>query len=511
MLSRLFRPFKRVDNFYGVNSKDSFVNMLDGEWDENSINIVSDPRGGIGSRAGFTGITTASVGASTAWCGFYQFRKNSGTDYFLGGAASGKIYEFSSNQYNQIYTGLSSTQDSRFSFAKLNDICVIVEGTVVPLKYTGSGSATTLGGTLITSDFNLEWQRYMWLHSSVDKRLMYYCTTVNDPESGYTSFLNFDQDPFEVTGACKQGDDMIVGKPNSLFRVQYTGSLPLFNSYRIPSTVGPANHFVMKELSDGKVIFMSPDFQVYMLVGDSLLEVGDNIKKFLKNGVNSRMQYAVSGLLPTKNQFWLSFTYTAGATKNDRTLVMDYSRPYNDAFGKLQYPWFIFSIAANCFGEIFTGGKKYLYHGGYTGKMYQNDRGTNDDGSAFTATYQSKPFDMGDENLEKKYAKLFLDYDNLGSQNLNITVTIDRNDNTRKSITQAMGNSSVLWGVAQWDVDSWAELAEIYKGRDIDRVGKLCAIKFSTTDLDAAWNVRFYNIIAKALRSAVNRTREAVS
>ena len=172
----------------------------------------------------------------------------------------------------------------------------------LPRTWAGSGSPATFA-TSVTADGGLEWQRYGWLHSTVDPRLLYYCTTLGDIDSAYTSFLNFDDDPGALTGGCKQGDDMIVGKVSALFRVQYRGTTPLFKKYRIPSKVGPVTHFTMKELPGGQIIFPASDFNFYMLNGDNVIPCGDNIRKIVKAGVNSRWKYAVAGLLLTKSQF----------------------------------------------------------------------------------------------------------------------------------------------------------------------------------------------------------------
>lgn len=516
MLSRSFVPFERVDNFFGVNSKDTSSNILDGEWSEDSINIFSDPQGALGNRPGFSALTTASIGTANAWVGFTQFRKHSGgtsTDYFLGAGSNAKIYQFASNAYQLLHsavTGVTITADTHFRFHTLDNICMISYGGD-PLKYTGSGSATTLGGTIVSSDFGLEWQRYSWFHSTVDPRLMYYCTTLGSVESGYVSFLNFDDDPFEVVGGSKQSDDMLIFKLWNIFRVKYTGSSPVFRKYRVDTKVGAVSHDTIKELPDGRVIFLAPDFNVYMAVGDQIIPVGDNIKKILKDGVNSRIQYATAGLLYDRSQYWLSFTYTSGETTHDRTLVMDWSRPYQDKWGKLQYPWFIYSIVSNCFAEIYTGGRSFLYHGDYAGLMHKDNTGTNDNEVAFNSTYKSKAFSMGDASLEKKYSKLLLSYDNKGSHNLNISLVCDQNSATQKNITQSMLGGvgyQTLWDVGTWDVDYFAGETDADVGRDIDRTGKTIQVTFGTTAINTAWNVLFFTLLAKGLRRGVVRTRE---
>lgn len=513
MLGRRFNPVQFVANFLGVNAKDTAENMADGEWDPTSINVYSNPKGAVGSRPGYSGITTASIGASVAWCGFYQFDVHSGgttTNNFIGGASDGKVYSFAAGAYTAIYTGLSTSVGKRFSFFTLNNKAIIMDGALTPLVYAGTGSAVTFA-TSVTADWGLEWQRYPWVHSTVDPRLMYY-GTLGTPDSAYTSFLNFDLDEYALTGACKQGDDMIVGKVKSLFRVQYRGSSPLFKIYKIPARIGPMNFFSMKELPDGTVVFPAPDFNFYMLRGDTLETCGDNIQPYIKAGVNSRWSLSVAGLLYERHQYWCSFTYVSGATTNDRTVVMDYERPYQDKWGKTQYPWFIYSIGANCFAEINLTGRAFLYHGGYVGKMYKDDTGTNDDGAAFTAYWKGKNYSFNDSTLEKKFDDIEMSYESKGNWNLDMSLIADSNAATEKNITQNMLSgidpNLSLWDSILWDSFSWPTEVNGYVRRDIMRQGKTISVSFSTDGLDEAWNVLNFTLHAKAL-GRPSRQRES--
>jgi len=515
MLNKRFIPFLYAQNFFGVNFKDTDENMNDGEWDGDSLNIFSDPRGALASRTGFSALTTASIGSGTAWCGFYEFQTHktgSTTKYYIGGAEDGKVYNYASNTYTELFDGLDTTNkdDARFDFWTLDNTVMIIPGGLdSPMVWTGSGSAATFA-TSVTADFGLEWQRYGWLHSTVDSRLIYYCATLGDPDSAYTSFLNFDEDGYPVTGMSKQGDDMIIGKENSLYRVQYRGTEPLFKKYRLSANIGPVTHFAMKEIPGGRVVFLAHDFNFYMMDGDSVFSVGDNIKGYLKLGVKSRLKFAVSGLLYNRDQYWCSFTKTSGATQNDRTVVMDWSRPYRDIWGKLQYPWFIYTIAANCFAEVSVSGDNLLYHGGYLGLMYKNDSTTADNGVAFIASYKSKRFSLGDPTLEKKFDWFSMAYDNKGDWDLGIQFILDDNALTEKNITQNMEGglgSQPLFDVAKFDVDSFASESDSDVTHDIGRQGKTIQLTMSTSGLDEAWVVHDYTIHAKPLRRA-RRTRE---
>lgn len=516
MLGRSFVPFVRADNFYGVNAKDTSENMYEGEWDKSSLNIFSDPQGAVGSRPGYTSLTTASIGTAVAWVGFYQFDKHSGgttTSYFVGHGSNGKLYNYASNAYTELFSGLPQGVDTRGAYFTLDNTVVAIKAGALPVVWAGSGSATTFA-TSVTADWGLEWQRYPWLHSTVDPRLLYY-GPLGDPDGAYTTFINFDEDSGALTGACKQGDDMLVGKANSLFRVQYRGTTPLFKKYRVPAKVGPINFWTMKETPDGRVIFLGSDGNFYMVAGDATEPCGDNIKPFILAGVKARLQYAVSGILYDRSQYWTSFSYFSGTSANDRTVVMDWSRPYQDKFGRRQFPWFIYSIPASCFAEIDLSGQKLLYHGGYVGKMYKDDTGTNDNGAAFVSSYVSKSWAFGDITLEKKFSNIVMSYADKGDWDLDMSFVCDSNVNTEKVTTQNMsggqGGSTPRFddGVSDFDDSgvNFATASDADVSREINRQGKTLQTIFGTDGLDESFLIYYYTLHAKPLRRGT-RTRE---
>ncbi len=513
MISKRFVPFIHNDNFYGVNTKDSNENMLPGEWHEDSLNVFSEPQGAFGSRKGFIGLIAATIGAAVAWIGFFQFKVHAGgstTSHFIGGGSDGKIYTFAASAYTELFSGLDSTGvDDRLAFFTLANTCIIMNGKNLALSYSGTGSAATVASS-VTSDFGIEWQRYGWLHSTVDPRLIYY-SDQDTPAGAYTNFLNFDYDQDEVTGVSKQGDDMLVGKASALYRVQFRGTKPLFKIYKLQARQGPVNHWVMRELPDGRVIFLADDFNFWMAVGDSVIEVGDNIRNYIKAGIQSRLIYAVSGLMLERDQYWCSFTRLAGSTKNDRVVAMDWSRPYQDKWGKLQWPWFIHSVGAACFAEVTLSGRAWLYSGGYVGKMYRQDSGTNDDGSLFLSNFRSKAQSHGDPTIDKKYDNIELELENQGDWDLNVSFVVDQNAATQKTITQnlltGVGETS-LFDVANFDEDNFSSESDATVRREINRQGKTIYCTFGTSGLDESWQVNQYILHAKTLRR-MSRSRES--
>jgi hypothetical protein len=508
MFNQRLQPFAQVANFFGVNSKDTFPNMNDGEWHKDSINVMSDPQGALTSRLGFSAITVASVGAINDWCGFFEYQKHSGgstTKSYVGGAANGWVYNYVGGLYTVIGKGFSTTadDDKRYNFFTLENVLTVIPGAGDwPCIWTGSGSIVSHISS-VTADWGMEWQRYGWLHSTVDPRLLYYTASIGSPGDSYTSFLNFDDDGEPLTGGGKQGDDLILGKEHALHRVQFRGTEPLFKKYRLPAKIGPINFESCKTLPDGSLMFLATDCNFYMLQGDTPIPVGDNIQGYIKEGVFARLKYAVAGVNYKRSQYWCSFTYTSGATQNDRTVVMDWSRPYQDVWGRTQYPWFIYSISSNCFAEVTISGENLLYHGGYDGKVYKDDTGTNDNGAAFATFYRSKVFNFGDLTIEKKFPFIEFSYENKGDWDLNIGFMADENPATQKIITQNMQSgietSSPRWDYVTWDNFSWAEESDSNKSRHIDLQGKTLYVTMATQNVDEAWNMYWYVLHARPL------------
>ena len=155
-------------------------------------------------------------------------------------------------------------------------------------------------------------------------------------------------------------------------------------------------------------------------------------------------------------------------------------------------------------------GDQFLFFGGYVGKMYKADSGTNDDGAAFTSSYVSTIDDFGDPTMEKKFDKMTLALDATGDWNLTISAIIDGNASTEKTISQnlleGLGTLS-RWDHAIWDVDVWSSETDLTVNRDVDRQGKLLQISMGTTGLNEAWKVLFYVLHAKGLRRGF-RSRE---
>jgi hypothetical protein len=155
-------------------------------------------------------------------------------------------------------------------------------------------------------------------------------------------------------------------------------------------------------------------------------------------------------------------------------------------------------------------GKAWIYHGGYTGKMYKDDTSTSDSGTAISATYKSKMFSHGDPTIEKKYENIALSYARKGNWNLSIQTICDGNAATEKNISENMlsglGYQS-LFDVAKFDEDYFSSESDIDTTREICRQGKNIQVAMSLSGVNQNFLMYSYCLHAKPLRRGI-RSRE---
>lgn len=507
-------------NFVGVDKANAPEMLLDGAC-EDCLDVYSSPLGGLCTRAGMARLNTTTVSAAAVVTGGWQFTV-SGTTFDMLMTNGGKVYQLDGTSTSEKGTGLASTDaDIHWSCFNGRDstggvIAILLHSSLKPYKWTGAGNIAALSGTTITADFGMEWQRYYWMHqpNTCD---IYYNTTIDNAESGYTSYLRFDEnDPGDyVCGIGKSGDDMLVFKRWTLVRTVYRpgAGTSKFQKFTVEGGIGTENHWTIKTLPTGQVVWLGPDNNIWMLSGNVIRPIGDLIQPFLRSCNQSRLRYACAGINRKLGHYWLTLTYGSSNTTHNRVLVMDYLHPYQDKKGQLQYPWWIYSRTCHTLWEAYSSGVPYLYSGGYTGFVNKEDSGTDDAGTAIpnNGFWLSKPYSWDEPTLEKKYRHLMLSVEYKGSYSMYAEFIMEKDAATSvvKEIALSRGSSGLaLWDVAQWDVDSWSADTAMDTSKHIDRIGKIMQVKFfGSPTTQQPWRIFNFTIFTSPLKST-HRMRE---
>lgn len=495
--------------------------MLDGAC-EDCLDVYSDPLGGLATRNGMAHLNTTTVSATATITGGWQFKK-AGTTFNVFATNDGKIYQLDGADTAEKGTGLASTDDNiHWAFFNGRDtsggeIAVMVHSALKPRKWNGAGNTAALAGTTITADFAIEWQRYYFFHkpNTCD---VYYNTTQDDAESGYSSFLRFDENGIDdyIQGLGKSGDDMLGFKRWTLVRAVYRpgAGASKFQKFVVEGGIGTESHWTIQTLPTGQVVWLGPDNNVWMLSGNVLRPVGDLIQPFLRACNQSRLQYADSGINRKLGHYWLTVTYGSASTTHNRVLVMDYLHPYQDKKGQLQYPWWIYSRDCHTLWQAFASGVPYLYSGSTDGFVNKEDSGTQDHDTAIpnNGYWLSKPHSHDDPTLDKKFKHLMLSVEFKGTYSMFVEFIADKDQATSevKEIPLSRGASGIaLWDVSEWDVALWSADEPMDTSVHIDRVGKVMQYKlFGDSVTQRPWRVYNFTPFVVGLKPT-HRVRES--
>jgi hypothetical protein len=82
-------------------------------------------------------------------------------------------------------------------------------------------------------------------------------------------------------------------------------------------------------------------------------------------------------------------------------------------------------MRANCATSDFINGSEVVLHGDYNGKVYQQERGTNFDGSDIVAVYSTPFFDFGDTEVRKHIRRINTFVRAEGPMTINLGLTYD--------------------------------------------------------------------------------------
>jgi len=158
-----------------------------------------------------------------------------------------------------------------------------------------------------------------------------------------------------------------------------------------------------------------------------------------------------------KSKNWVVFSvpYGSGQQTNNLCLAYDYltSTPGNGKF-----VWWMFdNITAQTMGIMRNSSLvDEWWTGDNQSRVFLQDSGTNDNGSAFTQNAYHKAFDFKKPNLDKRLHECRYILDASGNWVLNVSQDIDMSDAPSASTTLSLYQPGSLWGTMVWGVDRWA-------------------------------------------------------
>lgn len=156
-----------------------------------------------------------------------------------------------------------------------------------------------------------------------------------------------------------------------------------------------------------------------------------------------------------KNKAYVSVTYAASNTKNNRIYVMDFSM---SNLRKDQKEAWVPYTGLNASQFTIYNGNLYYGSSTATGYIYKMESGLySDDGAAIDSYIWTKEF-VGadtDTNYTKDFRYINILVDNAGNYYMNVVYKVDSDLGSGSTIQVNLNPGGSLWGVMVWGVDTW--------------------------------------------------------
>ncbi len=511
-----YKFIESYDMTGGINTVSSAIALKQNEF-RDAQDIDYFPIGGWSKRNGYDALNDVQVG-SEAGTGLYMARYSTAGGTNIAYMVSGtKFYSMSAalaGTWTDATNGLTITTGNNniWNFDILNNIVMGGNGVDTPIQISSAGTATafTAAALFTTYRFAVQARGYMWYFvPTVGGTVQYergYFSDLNDPTTvGTNNFVNvFKGQGGIVTGGIEFKTYFFVWKRHGIFQLIYqptqvNSSGTIFPWIENPNPIVPgvgtqSHRSIVKfttpstHLTPGQeYIFFIDQFGMPRIFdGATTLSFSSKIGSSRDTAIKSmadmdktRTQYAHSVNYASKNKilFWLSDS----SSVQDTPWVLDYSTGFS--IGRYKY-FLPFNVSA-MFEK--SDGTFKPYASDYSGKVYQLDEGTTDDGAPINdyAVIGDKFVDS--PSIRSKWH--YIDIRGLTGdtdQQLKISYYVDGDDTP--SFVQdpfSLQDAQTLWGASQpmtWGVSNWSKKMLQTKTSEINLVSKTLRTKIESYD-----------------------------
>lgn len=427
----------------------------------------------IKSRSGYQRLTIGSLsGSNRPVAGFGQIQ--AGTNNYNWGAWNHQLFKLDGttpgnvsatrikNNYNTS-AGSKMLGFDYFPFSGTKNV-VIANGIQTPIRWDGTsaGVVNLSGSAPATSDSFVNFNRYGLLYDF--DTLTIYQSNFNDANAGYGA-----NTPIVIptmargdigSGWVQFGDDLIVTTRRSLHKFSTTGiSVAPFTRREITHTIGNLSHRAILTIDNG-ILFV--DYTgIYFYDGINVVRASQPIQGTWDQLNQEYLIYAQGCNYKPKNWAVFAVPFGSGQTTNNLVLAYDY---LNSVPSKGKFVWWMFDNMTAQSMNIMRNGAlvDQWWTGDTSARLFLQDTGTHDNGSAFTQQAFSKAFDWKKPNRDKRLHEARFNIDASGNWNLNVSVDVDLQDSPVQVGTLSLYAGGSLWGSMIWAQALWGVVTSLW-------------------------------------------------
>lgn len=481
-----------LSNFSGLNTNDDST-QIENNQAQDLLNVVITKE--IKKRGGYTAINSTAITGSSGIYGLGTYYKTGGSDYLLYASHTtiGTI-NFSTGATASIITGLTTNERTRFK--QFKNIVVITKQSDAPQKYNGT-TGEALGGSPPTCPYQCVHKNYHFLAGNATYPSRLYYSNLDDNETWTAlDFIDINPDDGDIiTGLEVTLDSVIIFKRFHVYILYgdtptYTDGLELWVIKQASTSTGATAQGGIAVIGKN-IIYLSSNEGIQAFGGgvsteqlafDSLTSalLSKDITPTIKALNTSRLTQAEA--VSFDNKYILSVP-NGSSTTNNLNLVFDYSMG----------GWLKWDIPANCWTTFRNGGIDYLIFGSTTtGKIYRYTESTySDNGTAISAYYKTKDYDLKYPANEKLYRKFYVTLNKSTDYSLKVTPQVDFGEVDVDASTIAAKASDSLWGAMVWGADVWGSATTSTSDKQIMNArGKYINFTFENSTLSETFRLR---------------------
>ncbi len=460
-------------------------------------NIDFNKFGSILKRSGYSPLNTTALQASPAIDSLHWYEATvSGAQVRYAMVTAGtNIYQMNSldGTWNNITGNVSLTAGNHADTENWLNEAYFTNGLNVPVKWTGTGNATTVPQPVNVTKpkYIRQFNNYMFIGnvfvSGVLQSSRIYWSDLRTTSSWTaTQFIDISKDDGQqITGLRVLSDRLVVFKERSIYNVFFSGDVDI--PFILPgggksnSPVGCVAPFSIQEIENG-LIFLSLD-GFYYYDGNNAYKVSDRINATLLGYNTTRFSQAVSCKQLSKSRYFCSLPGPS-ATNNNKVIVWDW---FNNAFSVYS------GMSPSAMYTFYVSGMdERPYFGDYAGFVYRMDTGLDDKplnvSTAIDAYFYTNWKAFGDIVDQKGIPNVVIFYQNSNSV-LTFAYSYDFETTDHYTQTISLATSTAVYGSAIYGVDTYANAGGAGMRQDLDGRGRTVRYKFANSTLSETFQI----------------------
>ena len=493
-----------ISDFGGLNNEDNST-MIEDNQAQDLLNVQFAKE--VFKRGGYTEVNSTAITGSTGIYGLYPYYMADGTAKLIYASHTvlGWIHTGTGATTN-ITTGLTSNQRTRA--VTFNDLFISVNGSDNPQKIDDATGAD-LGGSPPVSDCIAVHKDYLFLAGSDTYPSRLYYSGLDTPETwGANDFTDvYKDDGDKIIGLKATLDSLIIFKEYNVYILYgdtptYTEGLTLWRIKKASTDTGCVGAGSVANIGKN-LVYLSRNKGIQTFGGgvtsqevefDSLTSVtlSRDITPTIEGLNSSRFSQAES--INWDYKYILSLP-NGSSTTNNYNLVYDYS-----AGG-----WTLWNIPANCWAIFKSSGVDHLYFGSTTtGKIYRYTPTTySDNGTAITAYYKTKDFNLGSSVNDKIFRKFYVTLNKATDYTLTTQPQVDFGEVDIDEYSIGSVASDSVFGTAVFGTDKFgAATTSVSDPNVMNARGKFINYKFTNDTLNENIRLRDVTQYFRAIGSA---------